>query len=115
MGVAVGRVQSKAGLRVKNFNKGAATLKHPSCVYDFYNNMNVFKEPLDDLSCCKTNTTTTESYVPLPSASDLVDDIPEENENDVDIEIDLPQLQNPYEMQVFLLANEKFFLVLCSC
>jgi hypothetical protein len=41
MGVAVGRVQSKAGLRVKNFNKGAATLKHPSCVYDFYNNMNV--------------------------------------------------------------------------
>jgi hypothetical protein len=29
MGVAVGRVQSKAGLRVKNFNKGAATLKHP--------------------------------------------------------------------------------------
>jgi hypothetical protein len=42
MGVAVGRVQPKAGLRVKNFNKGAATLKHPSCVYDFYNNMNVF-------------------------------------------------------------------------
>jgi hypothetical protein len=30
MGVAVGRVQSKAGLRVKNFNKGAVTLKHPS-------------------------------------------------------------------------------------
>ena len=115
MGVAVGRVQSKAGLRVKNFNKGAATLKHPSCVYDFYNNMNVFKEPLDDLSCCKTNTTTTESSIllVLPSTSDLVDDITEGNESDVDIEIDLPQLQNPYEIQDFLLANENSSFLSC--
>lgn len=58
--------------------------------YDFYNNMNIFKEPLDDLYCCKANTTTTESSFLLPSTSDLVDDIPEENESDVDIEIDLP-------------------------
>jgi hypothetical protein len=41
MGVAVGRVRSKAGLRVQNFNKDTATLKHHSCVYDFYNTMNV--------------------------------------------------------------------------
>jgi hypothetical protein len=63
--------------------------------------------PLDDLSCCKTNTTTTESSIllVLPSTSDLVDDITEGNESDVDIEIDLPQLQNPYEIQDFLLAN----------
>ncbi|CAG2255010.1 PIF1 [Mytilus edulis] len=57
MGVAVGRVETKAGLRVRNFNRSAATLKHPSCVYDFYN-LNNMKEPLDGLSCCKTNTTT---------------------------------------------------------
>ena len=41
MGVAVGGVQSKAGLRVQNFNKDTATLKHHSCVYDFYNTMKV--------------------------------------------------------------------------
>lgn len=32
MGVAIGRVQSNAGLRVHNFNKSAATLHRPSCV-----------------------------------------------------------------------------------
>ncbi|CAC5359816.1 PIF1 [Mytilus coruscus] len=107
MGVAVGRVETKAGLRVRNFNRGAATLKHPSCVYDFYN-FNNMKEPLDDLSCCKTNTTTKQSSIVLPSTSNLIDYIPEDsdNENDAEIDLDLPTLQNPYEIQDFLLANE---------
>ncbi|CAC5381156.1 PIF1 [Mytilus coruscus] len=107
MGVAVGRVETKAGLRVRNFNRDAATLKHPSCVYDFYN-FNNMKEPLDDLSCCKTNTTTKLSSIVLPSTSDFIDDIPEDsdNENDDEIDLDLPTLQNPYEIQDFLLANE---------
>ena len=45
MGVDVERVQSKAGLRVQNFNKDTATLKQHSCVYDFYNTMNVLNSP----------------------------------------------------------------------
>ncbi|CAC5424370.1 PIF1 [Mytilus coruscus] len=77
MGVAVGRVETKA-------------------------------EPLDDLSCCKTNTTTKQSSIVLPSTSDFIDDIPEDsdNENDDEIDLDLPTLQNPYEIQDFLSANE---------
>ncbi|CAC5371593.1 PIF1 [Mytilus coruscus] len=107
MGVAVGRVETKAGLRVRNFNRDAATLKHPSCVYDFYN-FNNLKEPLDDLSCCKTNTTTNQSSIVLPSTSDLIDYISEDsdNENDAEIDLDLPTLQNPYQIQDFFLANE---------
>ncbi|VDI08317.1 Hypothetical predicted protein [Mytilus galloprovincialis] len=104
MGVAVGRVETKAGLRVRNFNRSAATLKHPSCVYDFYNFINM-KEPLGDLSCCKKNTTRKQSSIVLPSTSDLIDNIPEDpdNENDAEIDLDLPTLQNPYEIQDFLL------------
>ena len=89
MGVAVGRVETKAGLRVRNFNRSAATLKHPSCVYDFYNFINM-KEPLADLSCCKKNTTRKQSSIVLPSTSDLSDYIPEDSANENDAEPDNP-------------------------
>ncbi|OWF43041.1 ATP-dependent DNA helicase PIF1 [Mizuhopecten yessoensis] len=42
MGVAVGRARDKTGLCIRNFNKKAANLKHPQCVYDFYDNVEQF-------------------------------------------------------------------------
>jgi hypothetical protein len=36
LGVAIGRVKTKAGLRGRNLNRYAANLKHSPCVYQFY-------------------------------------------------------------------------------
>ena len=51
LGVAVGRVKSKKGLRVLNFKETLVT-KHPECVYLFANRISTVYSP--DRSCCNT-------------------------------------------------------------
>ncbi|KAK3085252.1 hypothetical protein FSP39_000710 [Pinctada imbricata] len=53
LGVAVGRVTSSENLKIVNFSKNSATLKHPEKVYAFYFEESV--EPKDDLSFCRKN------------------------------------------------------------
>jgi hypothetical protein len=50
LGVAIGRVKTKAGLRGRNLNRYAANLKHSPCVYQFYDQESS-TEPMYDLSC----------------------------------------------------------------
>lgn len=72
MGVAVGRVVNKKGLRVTNYTPGNVT-KHPSCIYDFYQEPQ--QNPIQDLSCCRfheVEISTTDKVQPGP-----VDVLPE--------------------------------------
>ena len=52
-GVAVGRAVNKKGLRILNFNNFAATLKHSSKVYEFYQKFGAKEDP--NFSCCEFN------------------------------------------------------------
>ncbi|KAJ8306390.1 hypothetical protein KUTeg_016935 [Tegillarca granosa] len=105
MGVAIGRVQSKAGLRVRNFNRQAAVLKHPPCVYQFYS-QHIFKDPAEDGSCCKSD------FLPSSqlscetfsqTSSDTED--PSLSEGDFGMDIDLEQLDHPWNIRDFLSEN----------
>ena len=62
LGVAIGRVKTKAGLRVRNLNRYAANLKHSPCVYQFYDQEST-TEPMYDLSCCNANICTIKSNI----------------------------------------------------
>ena len=62
LGVAIGRVKTEAGLRVRNLNRYAANLKHSPCVYQFYDQESS-TEPMYDLSCCNANICTIKSNI----------------------------------------------------
>ena len=54
LGVAVGRCTTLSGLRITNFNRQAACIKHPDCVYEFYRYTGL--DPDETLSCCNNIT-----------------------------------------------------------
>jgi hypothetical protein len=116
MGVAIGRATNKAGLRVRNFNKTAAHLKHPPCVYEFYDKD--FQQPLEDLSCCRS------VHVPdpddQPSTSQSMDSedtgiipAPEPPEGLEPADPEHPQLNSPWSVQEFIEAMESAPFISC--
>ena len=74
MGVAVGRAVNKAGLRIINYNREAAKLKHPREVYDFYAAES--QELMDDLTCCKHEFDTSDTSENTPPNQENLDNVP---------------------------------------
>ncbi|MES9882103.1 MAG: hypothetical protein ABW185_14610 [Sedimenticola sp.] len=112
MGVAIGRAQSKSGLRVRNLNIDAARLRHPVCVYEFYDR--VYVDTVDDRSCCTSRCAPDYSTctLPVPSTSQ------EGSAVDSDVgyvitDVDMPQLQCPYPVHDFFTENENSTFVTC--
>ncbi|KAJ8318222.1 hypothetical protein KUTeg_003313, partial [Tegillarca granosa] len=80
-------------------------LKHPPCVYQFYS-QHIFKDPAEDGSCCKSD------FLPSSqlscetfsqTSSDTED--PSLSEGDFGMDIDLEQLDHPWNIRDFLSKN----------
>lgn len=96
LGVAICRAVSKNGLYIRNFNKDAAFLKHPSSVCDFYEKP--FKTMEADKSCCSWNLGDI-----IHSHVDNVEDIiTTEMEVAEDEELQLPVLKCPFIVNEFI-------------
>ena len=67
LGVAVGRATNKEGLQLNTYNKYAATLKHPQCVLDFYNERSLLMR--QSLTCCNKNTLHEETRLHRPTVN----------------------------------------------
>jgi hypothetical protein len=104
MGVAIGRATSTDGLCVRNFNLKAAHLKHPQCVYDFYEKE--FQPPLDDLSCCRKHTCLDidepDDQPPGPEDQPSTSQESETTATQAADRPELPQLDCPWSVQEFL-------------
>jgi hypothetical protein len=103
LGVAIGRAVSKSGLCVRNFNKDAAFLKHPTCVYDFYKK--TFKSIETDTGCCSGNLDNLDDIIDYPV--DMVEDSVNTTETEVteDDAVQLPRLKCPFNVNEFVTEN----------
>ena len=109
LGVAIGRVKTKAGLRVRNLNRYAANLKHSPCVYQCYDQESSI-EPMYDLSCCNAN-------ISMPISAQLnptsFDEPQTTTTDDFEIDIELPKLQHPWSIDEFLIQNKGSSFLSC--
>jgi hypothetical protein len=98
LGVAIGRVETKACLRVRNRNRYAANLKH-SPLYDQESST----EPMYDLSCCNANI-----LMPISAQSNLTsfEEPQTTTTDDFEIDIELPKLQHPWSIDESLIQNK---------
>ena len=90
LGVTIGRVKAKAGLRVRNLNRYAANLKHSPCVYQCYDQESS-TEPMP--ISAQSNLTSFEE--PQTTTTD-----------DIEIDIELTKLQHPWSIDEFLIQTK---------
>jgi hypothetical protein len=109
LGVSIGRVKTKAGLRVRNLNRYAANLKHLPCVYQCYDQESS-TEPMYDLSCCNANISMPISAQSNPTS---FDEPQTTTTDDFEIDIELPKLQHPWSIDDFLIQNKGSSFLSC--
>jgi hypothetical protein len=109
LGVSIGRVKTKAGLRVRNLNRYAANLKHSPCVYQCYDQESS-TEPMYDLSCCNANISMPISAQSNPTS---FDEPQTTTTDDFEIDIELPKLQHPWSIDDFLIQNKGSSFLSC--
>lgn len=110
LGVAIGRVKSKNGLRVRNLNRTAAVLKHAACVYEFYDKIN-HAEAFVDLSCCNAVTSyASDLNLSHGACNSVVAECVENNEiiddNIEMVDVELPKLPCPWSIEEFISLNK---------
>ena len=99
LGVAVGRATTKAGLRVVNFSRNAASLKHPSTVYTFYASENL--QFVADHTCCRKKT-----HIPYDAAPNFSDENLHDQYFDLEVDAETDELLCSISLDNIMLLDE---------